>query len=318
MDLPDPYLPGAISLFEQLDKKLLVVLRDGRKLIGYLRSIDQFANLILEDVVERTFVEKYFCETGQGFMLIRGENVELAGEIDDSIPTGLTQVLLAVLRAFIRSSRSLRLSTLPFSHSTSPSTSILRNMHNVVFVLGPPGSGKGTICAKIQENLGYVHLSAGDLLRAERQREGSEFGALIEQHIRNGSIVPVEITCALLENAMNNSGDAKGFLVDGFPRNEDNLQGWNKQMTGKALVQFVLFLSCPVPICIQRCLNRGQGRTDDNEESLKKRVETYNRQTFPIIEHFEKNGLVREVKSERSVEEIYADVVEVFNQAAKV
>ncbi|EFO86216.1 hypothetical protein GCK72_005409 [Caenorhabditis remanei] len=92
MDLPDPYLPGAISLFEQLDKKLLVVLRDGRKLIGFLRSIDQFANLILEDVVERTFVEKYFCETGQGFMLIRGENVELAGEIDDSIPTGLTQV----------------------------------------------------------------------------------------------------------------------------------------------------------------------------------------------------------------------------------
>uniref|UniRef100_A0A1I7U9V3 U6 snRNA-associated Sm-like protein LSm1 n=1 Tax=Caenorhabditis tropicalis TaxID=1561998 RepID=A0A1I7U9V3_9PELO len=92
MDLPDPYLPGAISLFEQLDKKLLVVLRDGRKLIGFLRSIDQFANLILEDVVERTFVEKYFCETSQGFMLIRGENVELAGEIDDSIPTGLTQV----------------------------------------------------------------------------------------------------------------------------------------------------------------------------------------------------------------------------------
>lgn len=95
MDLPDPYLPGAISLFEQLDKKLLVVLRDGRKLIGYLRSIDQFANLILEDVVERSFVEKYFCETSQGFMLIRGENVELAGEIDDNIPTGLIQVTLS-------------------------------------------------------------------------------------------------------------------------------------------------------------------------------------------------------------------------------
>ncbi|CAI2338771.1 unnamed protein product [Caenorhabditis sp. 36 PRJEB53466] len=92
MDLPDPYLPGAISLFEQLDKKLLVVLRDGRKLIGFLRSIDQFANLILEDVVERTFVDKVYCETSQGFMLIRGENVELAGEIDENVPTGLTQV----------------------------------------------------------------------------------------------------------------------------------------------------------------------------------------------------------------------------------
>ncbi|CAJ0606338.1 unnamed protein product [Cylicocyclus nassatus] len=92
MDLPDPYLPGAISLFEQLDKKLIVVLRDGRKLIGYLKSIDQFANLILEDVVERTFVGKYYCDINQGFLLIRGENVEIAGEIDESIPMIYEQV----------------------------------------------------------------------------------------------------------------------------------------------------------------------------------------------------------------------------------
>uniref|UniRef100_A0A8R1E7N9 Adenylate kinase n=1 Tax=Caenorhabditis japonica TaxID=281687 RepID=A0A8R1E7N9_CAEJA len=114
---------------------------------------------------------------------------------------------------------------------------------------------------------------------------------------------------------MRASGDAKGFLVDGFPRNENNLQGWNKQMDGKADVQFVLFLSCPVSICLDRCLNRGQGRTDDNEDSLKKRIETYNHQTFPIIEHFEKSGLVREVKSERPVDEVYADVVKVFDLA---
>ncbi|KJH47711.1 LSM domain protein [Dictyocaulus viviparus] len=92
MNLPDPYLPGAISLFEQLDKKLVVVLRDGRKLIGYLKSIDQFANLILEDVVERTFVDKYYCDINQGFLLIRGENVEIAGEIDESVPMIYTQV----------------------------------------------------------------------------------------------------------------------------------------------------------------------------------------------------------------------------------
>lgn len=185
-------------------------------------------------------------------------------------------------------------------------------VHNVVFVLGPPGSGKGTICAKIQENLNYTHLSAGDLLRAERQRKDSTYGALIEEHIRNGSIVPVEITCGLLENAMNESGDVAGFLVDGFPRNQDNLQGWNKQMNGKVNEQFVLFLSCPVDVCISRCLNRGQGRTDDNEESLKKRVETYNQQTFPIIEHFQKVGLVKEVKSDRAIDQVYEDVVKAF------
>ncbi|EYC05387.1 hypothetical protein Y032_0082g1551 [Ancylostoma ceylanicum] len=100
MDLPDPYLPGAISLFEQLDKKLVVVLRDGRKLIGYLKSIDQFANLILEDVVERTFVDKYYCDINQGFLLIRGENVEIAGEIDESIPMIHQQVSFRVQPPF--------------------------------------------------------------------------------------------------------------------------------------------------------------------------------------------------------------------------
>lgn len=73
---------------------------------------------------------------------------------------------------------------------------------NIIFVLGAPGSGKGTVCARIVETFGYVHLSAGDLLREERNRKGSEFGELIENYIRNGQIVPVEITCSLLENAM--------------------------------------------------------------------------------------------------------------------
>lgn len=100
------------------------------------------------------------------------------------------------------------------------------------------------------------------------------------------------------------SKDANGFLIDGFPRNEDNWSGWNKQMGGKVNEQFVLFLSCPVDVCIDRCLHRGQGRTDDNVESLKKRVETYNQSTFPIIEHFEKVGMVREVNSERPVTEV--------------
>lgn len=73
----------------------------------------------------------------------------------------------------------------------------------IVFVLGAPGAGKGTQCEKIVEHFGFTHLSAGDLLREERKREGSEFGALIEDNIKNGRIVPVEITCSLLENAIN-------------------------------------------------------------------------------------------------------------------
>nr|XP_053628017.1 UMP-CMP kinase-like isoform X2 [Cherax quadricarinatus]XP_053628018.1 UMP-CMP kinase-like isoform X2 [Cherax quadricarinatus]XP_053628019.1 UMP-CMP kinase-like isoform X2 [Cherax quadricarinatus] len=81
-------------------------------------------------------------------------------------------------------------------------SAIMSDKYNVAFVLGGPGAGKGTQCEKIVKEFGYVHLSAGDLLREERAKPGSEFGDMIEEHIKNGTIVPVEITCSLLERAM--------------------------------------------------------------------------------------------------------------------
>ena len=122
----------------------------------------------------------------------------------------------------------------------------------VVFVLGGPGSGKGTMCAKIVDKYGWVHLSAGDLLRAERKDPTSKNGELINDFIKEGKIVPVEITrvrprpsagfaarvrgcaprrrLALIRQAMEASG-SRNFLIDGFPRSADNLQGWEANMT---------------------------------------------------------------------------------------
>ncbi|MCP9256796.1 Deoxycytidylate kinase [Dirofilaria immitis] len=173
----------------------------------------------------------------------------------------------------------------------------------VVFILGPPGCGKGTQCMKLEKNFGLKHLSAGELLRAERKREDSKFGQLIESHIRNGTIVPVEITCKLLENAMNDSPLAKVFLIDGFPRNQNNVEGWERIMISKAKVLFVLCLDCPDDICVKRCLSRNEGRSDDNEESLRKRIKTYHTQTIPIIEHYKVQNLVRQVSAMAPEEE---------------
>ena len=90
---------------------------------------------------------------------------------------------------------------------------------SVIFVLGGPGSGKGTQCANLVRDYGFNHLSAGDLLRAEQEREGSEFGKMIKEHIREGIIVPMEVTVQLLENAMTEVIKGKGgkgrFLIDG-------------------------------------------------------------------------------------------------------
>ena len=90
---------------------------------------------------------------------------------------------------------------------------------SVVFVLGGPGAGKGTQCDKLVRDYGFTHLSAGDLLREEQDREGSEFGSLIKRIIKEGEIVPMEITVQLLENAMNKDlsemhGNGR-FLIDG-------------------------------------------------------------------------------------------------------
>ncbi|KAM9789802.1 UMP-CMP kinase [Neosynchiropus ocellatus] len=190
----------------------------------------------------------------------------------------------------------------------------LRRMAQVVFVLGGPGAGKGTQCSKIVENYNYTHLSAGDLLREERARPESADGQLIANYIKEGKIVPVEITIKLLKKAMDatmqRDKTKSRFLIDGFPRNEDNLQGWNSVMKDSADVKFVLFFDCCTDTCIQRCLDRGKnsGRTDDNRESLEKRIQTYLQSTRPIIEVYEKQGKVRTVDAAKSVDEVFADV----------
>jgi len=188
----------------------------------------------------------------------------------------------------------------------------------IVFVLGGPGAGKGTQCANIVEKYGYVHLSAGDLLRAERKNPESKVGQLIEDYIKEGKIVPVEITCQLLETAIFTELKDNGkfnFLIDGFPRNKDNLDGWMKQMGEKSTLKMVLFFDCTEEVCTSRLLERGKtsGRVDDNIESIKKRFHTYQDSSMPIINHFDEQKLVRKIDSTQSKDDVFADVQKIFS-----
>jgi UMP-CMP kinase len=183
-------------------------------------------------------------------------------------------------------------------------------------VLGGPGSGKGTNCSRIVDTFGYRHLSAGDLLREERA-SGSELADMINNYIKEGKIVPAEITVRLLKNAMEKSGGDR-FLIDGFPRDMDNLDCWKKQMNACADVQFLLFLDCPTEIMVDRLLERGKtsGRNDDNMESIRKRLITYEQSTRPIIEYFRGIGKVREVNSNRQIDEVFGEVSVHFTNAS--
>lgn len=133
----------------------------------------------------------------------------------------------------------------------------------VSFLLGKPLSGKGTQASLLVSEFGLVHLSAGDLLRAERER-GTELANKIESYITQGAIVPVSITLRLIRQAMESSG-ASRFLIDGFPRNNDNLEGWNRDMSDIVLDK-VIFIDCPEGELELRMVKRAERerRSDDN------------------------------------------------------
>jgi UMP-CMP kinase len=115
----------------------------------------------------------------------------------------------------------------------------------LVCVQGRPGSGKGTVCKRIAEEFGYVHLSAGELLRQERAKADSPYRELIDKHYGENSLVPPDIMFILLETAVEKSKSNK-FLFDSFPINMDSLETWNKrELSKKMKPSFVLFLDCP-------------------------------------------------------------------------
>ncbi|EIE88297.1 hypothetical protein G6F46_000803 [Rhizopus delemar] len=185
----------------------------------------------------------------------------------------------------------------------------------VVFVLGGPGAGKGTQCARIKKDYDFVHLSAGDLLREEQKRQGSEYGELIQNYIRDGLIVPMEVTIALLEKAMKESIEKENktrFLIDGFPRKMDQADKFEETVVES---KFVLYFSCSEETLLERLLKRGEssGRVDDNIESIKKRFQTFKDTSYPVIEAFEKKNKVCEINAEQSVEEVYDNVKKVFD-----
>ncbi|KAK6270473.1 hypothetical protein POUND7_007571 [Theobroma cacao] len=178
----------------------------------------------------------------------------------------------------------------------------------VVFVLGGPGSGKGTQCANIVQHFLYTHLSAGDLLRAEI-KSGSENGTMIQNMIKEGKIVPSEVTIKLLQKAMLESGNDK-FLIDGFPRNEENRAAF--EAVTKIEPDFVLFFKCPEEEMERRLLSRNQGREDDNIETIRKRFNVFLESSLPVIQYYKAKGKVREIDAAKPIEEVFEAVKVVF------
>lgn len=143
-------------------------------------------------------------------------------------------------------------------------------------------------------------MSTGDLLRAERD-SGSPEGEKINKIFAEGGLVPGEMTIMLMKKAMEKQGwNKKKFLIDGFPRSQDNIDNWNKILKNDCTVVSVLYLECSEEAMIARIAARGEAaaaageavRVDDNVDTLKKRFATFREQSMPMVEKYKKEGIL--------------------------
>ncbi|RWS28168.1 adenylate kinase isoenzyme 1-like protein [Leptotrombidium deliense] len=175
----------------------------------------------------------------------------------------------------------------------------------VIFVIGGPGSGKGTQCEKIVKKYGFTHLSTGDLLRDE-VASGSEKGKQLNTIMQSGKLVPLEEVLALLKSAIDKrASTSKGFLIDGYPREVEQAIRFEKDVYK---CTFLLYFDVSDKTMTDRLLNRGKtsGRVDDNEATIKQRLDTFHKHSNPILVHY--GDKVKKIPAERSPDDIFVDV----------
>ncbi len=179
-------------------------------------------------------------------------------------------------------------------------------MLNIV-IFGPPGSGKGTQSEKIIEKYGLAHISTGDILRKEI-KEGTELGNIAKSYIDKGELVPDKTIIDMLEKKLESLTKAKGVIFDGFPRTVDQAIALKKMLQRKGEdVNVMLNLEVDCDELIDRLVKRGQisGRSDDNPEIIKKRINVYQKQTAPVIDFYQKEGSYRSIKGVGEIDDIF-------------
>ena len=183
----------------------------------------------------------------------------------------------------------------------------------VVFVIGGPGSGKGTQCTKIKDEFKYNHMSTGDVLRTVVKEKKAPGWQELEADMKEGKLISSQKLISFVKVGIVASQNKK-ILLDGFPRNKENLDEWNKQMKDVADVVAVVYFELADEVMKERLLGRNEGRADDNEETIAKRISTFNQETKPVIDAYEKEGKVIKIDASKSVDDVFAEVKQKFTE----
>ena len=180
-----------------------------------------------------------------------------------------------------------------------------------LLIIGPQGSGKGTQGVRIAESFGIPAVSTGDVFRAN-VKEGTELGLKVTAIIDAGDLVPDELTSAIVRDRLEQDDAADGFLLDGYPRNLGQVGDLDGFLEGRGEpLTAVIELSVPRDESIQRLSLRAaeQGRADDNEESIAKRLAIYESETAPILDVYRSRGIAVEVDGVGSLDEVFERIV---------
>jgi adenylate kinase len=187
-------------------------------------------------------------------------------------------------------------------------------MLNIV-LFGPPGAGKGTQSGKIIDQYGLVHLSTGDLLRSEIAA-GSKLGLEAKRLMDEGILVPDTVVVGMIASRIEAAPDAKGFIFDGFPRTIAQAQALDDMLADKGTsISCMISLIVPEEELRKRLLIRGQetGRSDDNEETITKRIKEYIEKTTPVAGYYESKGKLNSIEGVGSVEDIFSRICSVLS-----
>jgi adenylate kinase len=180
-----------------------------------------------------------------------------------------------------------------------------------LILFGPPGAGKGTQSVKVAEHFGLVHLSTGDIFRANIKGE-TELGTLAKSYIDKGQLVPDEVTVGMLRGEVEKNAGAKGFVFDGFPRTIPQAQALDALLEEKgASITAVISLEVEEEELVKRLKSRAEvsGRTDDADENIiRNRIQVYKNETFPLKDFYTERGIVKIVNGIGEIEQIFSDI----------
>ena len=177
-----------------------------------------------------------------------------------------------------------------------------------LLIVGPPGAGKGTQAVRVAEELSIPAISTGDIFRANVSGQ-TELGVLAKSYMDKGEYVPDSVTNDMVRSRLAEADARDGFLLDGYPRTLDQVEALDGMLAELGTeLDMVLLLVVEQEEVVGRLVARGaeQGRSDDTEETIRRRLEVYAEQTAPLIDVYEQRGLVRRVDGMASIDEVTA------------